>query len=141
LPFDTLSGVCGKLEGEGIVGASVQHHHGSWCHVEHLPSGPGVQPIMVQSDTDGPSETMRSTTSPLTCVSVMAWKDALREALRSPHVKIRISICTQPARGCVDSGEDGTEKLECSIGISCFSEEETRADSVPMLSCHGPYLG
>jgi len=93
--------VCGKLEGEGIVGTSVQHHLYSWCHVEHLPSGPGVQPTMVQSDTGTPPEMMRSTTSPLTCVLVTGWKDALREALHSPHVKIRIKICTEPARGCV----------------------------------------
>ena len=54
----------------------------------------------------------------------MGWKDALREALHSPYVKIRIRICTQPARGCVGSGEDSTGKLECSIGFSCFSGEE-----------------
>jgi len=36
--FNILSGVCGELEGEGIVGASIQGDLFMWCHVEQLSS-------------------------------------------------------------------------------------------------------
>ncbi|KAH9979715.1 hypothetical protein BJV74DRAFT_887985 [Russula compacta] len=45
-----FKGVCGKLEGEGIVGESIQlSMRRSWCHVEPLPSQPaeGDEPAEV----------------------------------------------------------------------------------------------
>jgi len=82
---------CGKLEGEGIVGASFQHLLYSWCHVEHL-AEPGMAVV-------GPNQSSISND----CVWVATWIHELRQALLSPNnpnVKIRISQCTEPTRGC-----------------------------------------
>ena len=55
-----------------------------------------------------------------TTVSVKKWIYELRQALSNPNVKIRISKCTEPTRGCCcnDSDEGSTESLECSEGVS-----------------------
>lgn len=92
LYFDTFSGVCGRLEGEGIVRASVEHNPSSRCHVEHLASEPGM--AMVRPNQSSPSNN---------CVSVDKWIHELRQTLFSQNKqnsKIRISKCTKPTRGC-----------------------------------------
>jgi len=110
--------VCGRLEGEDIVGASIQHSLYSWCHVEHLASEPGIAAVL-------PSQI-----SPLNnCVSVKKWIYELRQVLLSqshPNVKIRISKCTEPTRGCCcnDSDEGSTESLECPEGDSSLTRGE-----------------
>ena len=103
LPFDVFSGICGKLESEVIVGASLQRHLYSWCHVVLLP-GMAVD----RRDQSSPSNN---------CVLVEKWIHELRQALlsqRNSNVKIRISKCTQPSHGCGCSGSNkgSTESLE-----------------------------
>ena len=87
--FDTFSGVCGRLEGEGrIIKESVQHSPNSWCHLEHLASDPGV-PVIQPNQSN--------------CVSVENWIHELRQALSSQNNnngKIRISKCAGPTRAC-----------------------------------------
>jgi len=116
--FDIFSGVCGKLEGESIVGASIQHSFCSWCHVEHLASEPGI--AAVRPNQSSPSNN---------CVSVKKWIYELRQALPSqsnPNVKILISKCTEPTRGCGcnDSDEGSTGSLECPEGVSSLTRRE-----------------
>ena len=113
LYFDIFSGVCGKLECEGgIVRTSIQHNLCSWCHVEHLSSEPGT--AVVQPNQSSPSNN---------CVLVEKWIHELRRVLpwqNNSNVKIRISKCTEPTRGCgcSDSDEGSTESLERTKGVS-----------------------
>ena len=56
-------------------------------------------------------------------MSVKKWIYELRQALLSqsnPNVKIRVSKCTEPTRGCCcnDSDEGSTESLEYPEGVS-----------------------
>src|SRR6267142_2093621 len=98
--FNILSGVCGELEGESIVGASIQGDLFTWCHVEPLSSHPGtVRPP--NSGNRSVVTTSLTTRKSSTCVPVKEWNDALRQALDSPNIKIRIVKCTEPIRGCV----------------------------------------
>jgi len=124
--FDIFSGVCGKLECEGgIVRTSIQHNLCSWCHVEHLASEPGTAVVR-------PNQSSSSNI----CVSVEKWIHGLREALLSqnnPNVKIRISKCTEPTRGCCccDSDEGSTESLEGPVGVSSpMRGEWTRGNGI-----------
>jgi hypothetical protein len=74
---DILSDVCGKLECESSVGKSIRGECFFWCRVEPLPSQPVVNsPVL-----------------PLTpaWTRVGDWKQAVRHALSSPDIKIRIT--------------------------------------------------
>jgi len=95
--------VSGKLEGASVVGASIQDDACSWCHVEPLSSEPGAEAAVDPPNSDDPSVTTTSSTKSSVCVPVTDWHDALRRALHSPDVKIRIIKCIEPARGCVRS--------------------------------------
>jgi hypothetical protein len=103
LPINIVSGVSGKLEGASIVGASIQDDACSWCHVEHLSSEPGAEAAVDPPNSDNSSVKTTSSTKSSVCVPVTDWHDALRRALHSPDVKIRIIKCIEPARGCVRS--------------------------------------
>jgi len=115
LPFDVFSGVCGQLESEVIVGASLQRHLYSWCHVV-------LQPGMAvdRRDQSNPS---------YNCVSVEKWIHEVRQALlsqRNSNVKIRISKCTQSLHGCDCSGSNkgSTESLERPEGVPSLMRVE-----------------
>lgn len=90
---DIFLGGCGRLEGEDIVRASIQHNLGRWCDpehltLEHLASEPWI--AMVRPDQNSPWKI---------CVSVEKWIHELRQALFSqnnPNVKILIGECTHP---------------------------------------------
>jgi len=72
-PVDVFSDVCGKLDGESIVGAPIQGRPCKWCRIEPLPSRPEVW------------EPVRD------------WRDAIQYVLDSQDIKIRITIFTEPA--------------------------------------------
>ena len=117
--FHILPGVCGKLECEdGVVQASIQHSLCSWCHVEQLSSEPN------QSSSSN------------NCVSIKDWIRELRQALflqNNLAVKMRISKCTEPTRGCSYSDPDkgSTETLEGIEGLSSLTRgESTRGNGI-----------
>ncbi|KAI0285696.1 hypothetical protein BC826DRAFT_1178943 [Russula brevipes] len=81
--------VCGKLEGESIVGVSLQGKNCLWCHVEL----PGVGPAMAMvspNSSSPPSMTTSSTDTPA-WEEVEDWKVPIQQAMDSPNVKIRIA--------------------------------------------------
>jgi hypothetical protein len=100
--YNFLSGVCGELEGENIVGASIQGDHFTWCHVEPLSSHSGTAHLPSSGNRSAVTASL-TTRKSSTCVPVKEWNDALRQALHSPNIKIRIMKCTEPIRGCVRS--------------------------------------
>jgi len=84
--LDVFPGGCGRLEGEDIVRASIQHSLGSWCDLEHLASEPWIAKV-------------RPNQSSHKCVLVEKWTHKLRQALLSqnnPNFKLRITECTHP---------------------------------------------
>jgi hypothetical protein len=73
-PVDIFSDVCGKLDGESIVGAPIQGKPCKWCRIEEsLPSQPEVW------------------------VPIQDWRDAILHVLHSQDTKIRITIVTESA--------------------------------------------
>ena len=75
--FDISADVCGKLEGEGIVGSSIKGKHNLRCCVERL-SAP-------------------ARANPMDWVSLEDWRDPIRRLLESPnpdvgHIRIGTEV-------------------------------------------------
>ena len=92
LASDILSDVCGKLEGESIVGADIQDAPNLWWFEEPSPS-----PTSQSPDRSKPPSTTAPTTSP-TLLSGN-WTDPIRRMLHSFDVNIRISARTPTTSG------------------------------------------
>ena len=89
---DLFSGICGKLESERIVGASIR---GSckWCYVGPLPS---QRPVESAVDLLNSPSTSAITTDTPAWVPVADWRQAVLHVLHSQDIKIRITIVVPP---------------------------------------------
>jgi hypothetical protein len=100
---DIFSGICGKLEGEHIVGAPIQGRTCWWRrHVEPLPSQHQVgSPVDLPNPPGTSAMTVYTTGTPV-WVSVEDWRVAIFHVLdgtqHSQDIKIRITI-TRPVPG------------------------------------------
>ncbi|KAN0105755.1 hypothetical protein V8E52_010714 [Russula decolorans] len=82
--------VCGKLEGERIVGKTIKDTPNLWCFRELPPSH--TSPPSPSSNRSCSSPTTAAT--PTTCpkgLLLTDWREPIRQMLRSPDVNIRIS--------------------------------------------------
>jgi hypothetical protein len=70
-PVDISSDVCGKLDGERIVGVPIQGRPAKWCRIE---------PLSSQSED---------------WEAVQDWRDAILHVLHSQDTKIRIATFTE----------------------------------------------
>ncbi|KAF8477769.1 hypothetical protein DFH94DRAFT_755681 [Russula ochroleuca] len=77
--FKDLSG---KLEGESVVGASIQRIPNMWCFVGRSGFGPELAP--------SPNATATQITS-AAGVLIQDWREPIRQMLRSPGTNIRIT--------------------------------------------------
>jgi hypothetical protein len=87
--FHRLLDVCGKLEGESIVQASIQGAPNLWCLEE-----PPLLPASPQADSPSrntpPPITTASTTDSTADGPFQDWREPIRQGLISPHANIRI---------------------------------------------------
>jgi hypothetical protein len=89
---DTLPDVCGRLEGESIVGAAIEGTPNLWCIEERplsLPSHPPPSP-----NRSRPSESLIVTATQITSaegILIWDWREPIRRMLRSRDVNIRIT--------------------------------------------------
>jgi hypothetical protein len=91
LPPNILLDVCGKLEGENIIGSAIENTPNVWCFEEpSLSNSPW--PSLVH-DRSSPSQTTTATpvTSP-TGALLKDWREPILRMLRSQDVKINIRI-------------------------------------------------
>jgi hypothetical protein len=87
LPFpssllDSLLDVCGKLEGENIVHASISGSSDHPWNLEEIPSSPTSPPPVVSPSPNSPSNTATpSTTSSASDDSFQDWREPIRRRL------------------------------------------------------------
>ena len=94
-----FSGICGKLEGERIVGNLFRNRPCEWCHVESLPQALPSQP-QAQSAVHFPNplstKTRSSATGTPAWISLNDWRVPISHVLYSQDIKqdtkIRIRI-------------------------------------------------
>src|SRR5229473_1018042 len=96
---DTLLDVCGKLEGENIIGSDIQNTPNLWCYVEPPPSN--VSGLSLP-DRSSPSPTMSAIQSPTTSPTgelMEHWREPIFQMVRSKGVKsnVRISDKSPPS--------------------------------------------
>jgi hypothetical protein len=104
-PFaDIFSGICGRIEGEGIVGAPIQGRSCRWCRVAPLPSQHQVESDM---DLPNPPFTATSTTDTSAWVPVEDWRETISHVLHSHDTKIRIEIITEPVQAVPSRSFEG----------------------------------
>ena len=97
LRLTPLSDVCGKLEGESIVGAAIQGIPNVWCFEEPRQS-PASQPALSPSNRNSLSPT--TTTTRITSEEGMLipdWREPIRRMLQSRD-DINIRITDKPPR-------------------------------------------
>lgn len=84
-----LLDVCGKLEGESIVQASIQGAHNLW-YLEEPPLSPG-SPQAVSPNRNTPPRTITTSTTNSTADGPFRdWREPIRQGLISSHADIRI---------------------------------------------------
>jgi len=113
--------VCGKLEGERIVGASLQGKNCWWCHVEL----PGVGPAMVSPNSSSPPSMTTSSTDTPAWEEVEDWKVPIQQAMDSPNAKIRITHLDLSAVTCVVT-ERSIEEPERRDGLFISHERHSQ---------------
>ncbi len=92
---DIFPDVCGKLEGESIVGEAIQDTLDLWC-IEEPPPCPTPPPVFVR-DLYSPSPTATAiSTNSTGRVQIRDWREPIRQMLQSSNVNINIRITTKP---------------------------------------------
>jgi hypothetical protein len=92
---DFISGVCGKLEGERIVGALIEGRSW-WFQTESLPFQHQVESAVDLPNPPSTSAIPTSTTDTPAWVPVEDWRKVISYLLPSQDIMIRIKIVTEP---------------------------------------------
>ena len=98
---DILPDVCGRLEGESIVGAAIEGIPNVWCF-EELPLSPASHPAPLSPVRFLPSKLLVMTATQITSaegVLIRDWREPIRRMLQSRDVNIRITDKPSPKRG------------------------------------------
>jgi hypothetical protein len=85
-----LSDVCGKLEGENIIGSAIKNTPNLWCFVESSLSNTSW-PSLPDRSSPSPATTATPVTSP-TGALLGDWREPILRMLRSPGVNIHFRI-------------------------------------------------
>jgi hypothetical protein len=103
-PLNILLDVCGKLEGENIVGSAIKNAPNLWCFEE-----PSLSNASWWSLPDRSSSSPTTTATPITSSTgalLGDWREPILQMLRSQGVKINIRISNKPHTG-FSSGYSG----------------------------------
>jgi len=84
-----IEDVCGKLEGESIVGAAIRDTPNLW-YFEEPPLSPAARPTLSPSQ-NSPSPTMSATSTSSVGVPIQDWREPIRRMLQSLDINIRIT--------------------------------------------------
>ena len=93
--------VCGKLEGENIIGSAITSTPNLWCFEEPSLSNASLPSLPDQSSLS-PTTTATPTTSP-TGALLWDWREPIIRMLGSQGVKINIRISDKPPTSCGSS--------------------------------------
>jgi hypothetical protein len=87
---DTLLDVCGRLEGESIVGEAIEGIPNLW-YFKEFPLSPSSQPAL-SPNRNSPSRTMNATQlTSATGILIRDWREPIRRMLQHPVVNIHIT--------------------------------------------------